>query len=299
VALLLVLGTILVAVAATILIDAAFRPSEARRAAIRRVASYASVSEQPRAPQVQRPRLTETIVPALSRVGLKLTPRGHRSQIGLKLEAAGMAGRLDAERYMALKVVFALAAIVIAFAWAGFGLGGFLLAVLLVLACLLLPDWLLVRRAAARAERLTAHLPEVIDQLVISLEAGLAFDAAVSYFVRKGRSPLARELRVMLSEVRMGESRIDALKRLAERVPSDEMRSFVHTLVQAEGVGISRATILRNQAADLRQRRQLDAEEQAHRAPIKILFPTVVFILPVMFIVILGPAVQQISRVLG
>ncbi len=96
----------------------------------------------------------------------------------------------------------------------------------------------------------------------------------------------------------MGESRTTALKRLSDRVPSDDMRNFVQTLVQSEGVGISRASILRNQANDLRQRRQSPAEERAQKAPVKMLFPIAVFILPVMFIVILGPAIKQASDAL-
>jgi tight adherence protein C len=138
------------------------------------------------------------------------------------------------------------------------------------------------------------HLPQVIDQIAISLEAGLAFDASVAFFVRKARSPLVGEFRLLLSEIRMGDARTDALKRLAERVPSEEMRTFVQTLVQSEGVGMSRAAMLRNQANDLRLRRQLGAEERAHKVPVKILFPTLFFIFPPMLIVILGPALQQI-----
>ena len=157
----------------------------------------------------------------------------------------------------------------------------------------------LVRMMRERARRLSDHLPQAIDQIAISLEAGLGFDAAVSYFVRQSKSPLAGELRTLLTEIRMGESRTTALKHLSDRVPSDDMRNFVQTLVQSEGVGISRATILRNQASDLRQRRQMQAEERAQKAPVKMLFPIAIFILPVMFIVILGPAIKQASSLFG
>jgi len=121
----------------------------------------------------------------------------------------------------------------------------------------------------------------------------------VSHFVRRDTSPLAGELRTMLAEIRMGESRTNALKGLADRVPADEVRNFVQTLVQSEGVGISRVSILRNQATDLRHRRQLAAEERAQKAPVKMLFPIVIFILPVLFVVILGPAFQYASTVFG
>jgi tight adherence protein C len=119
------------------------------------------------------------------------------------------------------------------------------------------------------------------------------------YAVHRSNSALAREMQVMLSELRMGETRTEALRRLAERVPSADMRNFVQTLLQSESVGMSRATILATQAADLRHRRQMAAEELAQKAPIKMLFPLLIFILPVMFVMIVGPAIQQMSRLFG
>ena len=295
---LLALGALLVALALVVAIEAMLRPAEARKAAFRRVASYATVHDGPPVPQVERPRLSETVVPALSKVALRLTPGGRRDDLELSLEAAGLAHRLDVQQYLALKTVLAVAGIVIGLAGLGPGVLGFLLAIVLAAVGLYGPDLLLSRAVRARANRLTLHLPQVIDQIAISLEAGLAFDAAVSYFVRKSRSPLVGELRHMLSEIRMGESRAQALRHLADRVPSEEMKTFVQTLIQSEGVGMSRAAILRNQAGDLRLRRQLAAEERAHKVPVKILFPTLIFIFPAMLIVILGPALQQIAKTL-
>ena len=296
--LLLVTGALLLLIAFAFVLDAVSSPAETRRAALRRVATYADVDAASRPVAIERPRLSETIVPALSKVALRLTPKGHRDDLGLRLEAAGMAARLTPDQYLALKTVLAAVGVIAGFAIAGLSLGGFALALALGAGSIFLPDLLLVRAARGRANRLSKHLPQVIDQLAISLEAGLAFDAAVAYFVRHGRSPLAGELRLMLSEIRMGEPRVQALRRLADRVPSDEMRSFVQTLVQSEGAGISRVAILRGQAADYRLRRQLEAEERAHRVPVKILFPTLIFIFPVMLIVILGPALLQISKLL-
>ena len=295
---LFVLGALLVAFAMAVGLDAVLRPAETRRAAFRRVATYADSSNRPQVVAVERPRLTEVLIPALSNVAMRLTPRGHLDELGVRLEAAGLAGRLDAQAFLALKTVLAALGIVIGFVIAGLSVGGFLLAIVLAAGSLFAPDLVVNRAARVRANRLSLHLPQVIDQIAISLEAGLGFDAAVSYFVRKSRSPLVGELRLLLSEIRMGESRAHALRRLAERVPSDEMRGFVQTLVQSEGVGISRAAILRNQASDLRLRRQLAAEEKAHKVPVKILFPTLIFIFPPILVVILGPALQQIAHTL-
>src|SRR5262249_42046672 len=205
-------------------------------------------------------------------------PRGPREDLGFRLEAAGMSGRLSPDQYLALKTLLAGVGLVAGFSIGGLGPGGLALAVVLAAGSLFLPDLLLGRFARSRASRLSKHLPQVIDQIAISLEAGPAFDAAGAHLVRHRRSPLRRRLPLLLSEIRMGEPRAQALRRLADRIPSEEMRTFVQTLVQSEGAGISRAAILRNQAGDFRLRRQLEAEERAHKVPVKILFPTLIFI---------------------
>ena len=296
--LLLLFGFALCGLALLLVLEAAFRPGAERQASFRRVASYATVQSAGRAATGRRPNVFKAIVPALSRVTLRFTPRVRREDIQLRLASAGVT-RITAQQFFALKTTLGFIAILLGFVIGGLGVGGFLLAVALVGCSFVLPDFALSRMARERAERLTAHLPQAIDLIVISLEAGLGFDAAASYFARRAKTPLAGELRVMLSEIRMGETRTSALKRLAERVPSDEMRAFVQTLVQSEGVGISRVGILRSQATDIRHRRQLAAEERANKAPVKMLIPTVVFILPVMFVFILGPAFQQASNIFG
>jgi tight adherence protein C len=296
---LLLLGVLLCAIALVLTVESTPRGRTARRAALGRAASYATVDAAPRtAPAPERPRLLDLVVPALSRLALRVLPASGAEKIRRRLEAAGFGTRLNVQRFLALKTVLAVLALVLAFGLNGVTGKGLLLALMLLAAALLLPDYVLLRRASARADLLAADLPQAIDQIVVSLEAGLAFDAALSYIVHRSHSAFARELRVVLSEIRMGESRAEALKRLAERVPHPDVRSFVHTLVQAEGVGISRVPLLKSQAADLRHRRQLAAEEKAQRAPVKMLFPTLLFILPVIFVVLLGPAFQQSSRLL-
>lgn len=298
--LLLALGIVCCGLAILLALETVYRPQARRQSSLRRVVDYVELDQAPKtARREERQELLAVLVPALSAIALKLTPRVRPEELQVKLAAAGLGSKLSAQQFLALKTVLALAGFVLGFGLAGIGSRGLLLALVLSGLALVGPDFLLARRGRSRAERLSAHLPEAIDQIVVSLEAGLGFDAAVSYFVQRSKSPLAAELRVMLSHVRMGESRSDALKRLAERVPSDEMRGFVHTLVQSEGAGISRAAILSSQAADLRHRRQLAAEERAQKAPVKMLFPVVIFILPVTFVVILGPAFQQAERLFG
>jgi tight adherence protein C len=139
----------------------------------------------------------------------------------------------------------------------------------------------------------------VIDQLAISMEAGLSFDASIAHVVARGHGPLVEELRVMLGEMRVGESRVRALRHLAERNPGQDVAAFVHAIIQSEQQGISLAGIMRAQAHDLRHRRQMLAEEKAMKAPVKMLFPIVIFILPVMFVVIIGPAFVNADGVFG
>ncbi|HZT15037.1 MAG TPA: type II secretion system F family protein [Gaiellaceae bacterium] len=299
--LVLVLGLLFLAGAMLLGLQAIVAPRAQRQASLQRVKAYAAhVDAVPaRGDGARGASLAETLVPPLSRVALRFTPRVQREELQARLTASGLSKRMTPQQFLALKTVLASVLLVLALAAAGPTASGVLLALVLAAAGLVLPDFMLRRYAQSRADRITADLPEALDQIVVSLEAGVSFDAAVSFYVRRSRSLLARELQVMLSELRMGESRSEALRRLSERVPSNDMRNVVQTLLQSESVGMSRAALLANQAADLRHRRQMAAEESAHKAPIKMLFPLLIFILPVMFVVIFGPALQQMSRILG
>jgi tight adherence protein C len=169
-------------------------------------------------------------------------------------------------------------------------LGKLLLGAMFAVLVVYLSEFLLSRRAAQRAEVMAASLPRVLDQLVISMEAGLGFDAALAHIVSRGEGPLIEELRKMLGEMKVGESRARALKNLARRIPGEDINMVTQAVVQSEQRGLSLTGILRAQADDLRHKRQQAAEEKAMKAPVKMLFPIVIFILPVMFVVILGPA---------
>jgi tight adherence protein C len=159
------------------------------------------------------------------------------------------------------------------------------------------PDWILTMKMRARREAIRGDLPDALDLLAVSVEAGLGFDGAVTKLTEHMDGPLTDEFALMLSEIRVGESRQVALKKMADRVDAMELSNFVRAVVQAEQLGISLARILRVQAADTRSRRQAAAEEKAMKAPIKMLFPTVFFIFPAMFIVVLGPAMLNIMEV--
>jgi tight adherence protein C len=159
------------------------------------------------------------------------------------------------------------------------------------------PGFVLGAKVRARQAAVAAELPDALDLLSVSVEAGLGFDGAVQKLTEHMHGPLIEEFELALGEMRIGEGRQEALKKMAERSASPEMASFVRAIIQADQLGISLGRILRIQAGDTRLKRQLLAEEKAMKAPIKMLFPTVAFIFPAMFIVILGPAFLNLSKI--
>ena len=152
-------------------------------------------------------------------------------------------------------------------------------------------------KAKRRREEIRCELPDALDLLAVSVEAGLGFDGAVAKLTEHMDGSLAEEFSLTLGQMRIGESRSDALKKMAERVDSPEVGTFTRAIIQADQLGISLGRILRLQANDTRLKRQAAAEEKAMKAPVKMLFPTVLFIFPAMFLVILGPALIAIKEV--
>jgi tight adherence protein C len=162
--------------------------------------------------------------------------------------------------------------------------------------CFIAPDWYLGHKTRRRREEINITLPDILDLLTVSVEAGLGFDSAVAKISEKMKGPLIEEMKVFLREMQLGESRAGALKSLSDRLELPAMVSFTRSIIQADQLGISLARVLRVQAHDLRNKRQMAAEEKAMKAPIKMLFPTVIFIFPAMFIVILGPAMMTLMK---
>src|SRR5262249_38169744 len=159
-------------------------------------------------------------------------------------------------------------------------------------------DWFLMLKIRGRREAIRSELPDALDLLAVSVEAGLGFDGAVTKLSEHMQGPLIDEFTLTLNEMRVGEARPVALRKMAERVDAPELSNFVRAVIQADQLGISLGRILRVQAADSRLRRQAAAEERAMKAPIKMLFPTVLFIFPAMFLVILGPALMNVMAYL-
>lgn len=162
-----------------------------------------------------------------------------------------------------------------------------------------LPDFWLQRVANTRKKKIAKALPDVLDMLCVSVEAGLGFDGAIQKVSEKVGGPTGREFSAYLKEVRLGKTREEALRSLAERVGVPDLQSFAAAVIQADKLGVSLSRILRVQSEQMRVRRRQRAEEQAMATPIKILFPLVFFVFPALFIVLLGPAVIQIAITFG
>ncbi len=158
----------------------------------------------------------------------------------------------------------------------------------------LLPDYYLRVRAGRRKEDIQNNLPDVLDLLTVSVEAGLGFDAALVKVVEKIKGVVSQEFGRVLQETKMGKPRRDALRDLGNRSGVDDMVAFVGSIIQADQLGVSIGNVLRLQSEQMRQKRRQRAEERALKAPVKMLIPLILFIFPTIFIVVLGPAALQI-----
>jgi tight adherence protein C len=154
-------------------------------------------------------------------------------------------------------------------------------------------------RAARRLDQVERQVPDLIDMLVVTLEAGLAFGASMDAASTRMRLPLGDEIRLTMQEQRMGLGMSEALTNTLARVETQNMSAFVRSVVQGNALGISMGVVMRNLAADMRVRRRQLAEERAHKAPVKMLFPLIFFMFPALGVVILGPAMFEITEKLG
>ena len=162
-----------------------------------------------------------------------------------------------------------------------------------------LPAHIVKRRGRSRIEQVDKEVPELVDLLVTTVEAGVAFAAGVQLAARSIRGPLGDELRLVLREQSLGLAPVEALRNLSTRVDSPALRAFTQALIQGEALGVSIGKVLRELAIDMRKRRRQAAEERAQKTPTKILFPLVALILPAMFILTLGPVLAQVIKFFG
>ncbi len=256
--------------------------------------------------ELQQPffqRIVRPLAGRLSGVGRKLTGAKRAGRAEQRLAMAGNPGDLRTTDFLGLKAVVALGVAAVAFVLLGLlarNIGfGIVAALGLGMVGFFAPEFWLSRRIKSRRKAILKAVPDTLDLLTISVKAGLGFDAALAKVVEKTEGPLADEFSRGLNEIRVGKARRDALHDIVERADVRALRTFIGAIIQAEQLGVSISKVLQVQSEQLRIERRQRAEEQAAKAPIKMLFPLVGCIFPSMFIVILGPAMIMIMVSLG
>lgn len=269
------------------------------RASLRQLEGYEV--ENVRDQELLKPVRQRTVAPvfdALTDVGKRLTPEGYAEKVKDKFTAAGRPSTDSVDRFIALRVVlmafipvawfltFKVLALTGMMGWSVF---------LLLSACLFLgPDAVLDRQVGDRQNAIRRSLPDVLDLLVISVEAGLGFEQALDRTVAAVPGPLTDEFARMLGEVRAGASRANAMRAMEKRTDVPELRSFVLAILQADTFGVSIGRVLRAQADEMRIKRRQLAQERAQKAPVKMLIPMVFCVFPALFVVVIGPAIISI-----
>jgi tight adherence protein C len=224
----------------------------------------------------------------------RFTPDGYRERLGHKVELAGNPAGYEVDRLIAGKALGAVSGViwvpVILLLTPLSGLLSYAAIAVMWAGCFMLPDILVDRMGDERRQDMARQLPDVLDLLVISVEAGLGFEQALDRTAASVPGALSDEFRRMLQETRLGSSRSDALKALDHRTDVPELRSFIMALLQADTFGVSISRILRAQSEEMRIRRRIAAQERAQKTPVKMLFPLVICIFPAVFVIVIGPA---------
>ena len=279
-----------------------------RRAFARSVAAVQAMNAAPSVitAELDRPFAERVIAPLGGRlvgVGRKITRADTATKIAHRLDIAGNPPAWDVNRIIGLKVVGLAVVGVLGFLFclsrnyaadrtiiftAGFAAFGYVL-----------PNLLLKNAGDKREKLMRNELPDAIDLLTISVEAGLGFDAAVARVAKNTTGPLAQEFARLLQEMQLGIGRAEAMRAMGERTSLADLKSFCLAMVQADSLGIPIARVLRIQSHEMRTKRRQRAEEAAQKVPVKILFPVIFFILPTIFIVVIGPVFLGMGDLFG
>ena len=298
----LALGILLV-VSSIVLLALALRTDQEAAGVNRSLAVLEAMGHAPKelTHELDLPFTDRVIEPLRARalaIGRRVTGADAAERIRRKLDTAGNPPGWTVDRVLSGKVICAVAGLVVGVLVAVLLGTGFLIGALLTLAGLVVgffaPNLYLYQRTYDRNERLQRELPDAIDLMTISVEAGLGFDAALQQVAIKTEGPLADEFMRLLREMQLGQGRPEALRGLAERCNVDDVRSFVSAVVQADGFGIPVAQVLRVQSSEMRIKRRQRAETKAQQVPVKITVPLIFFILPCLFIPVMGPAIINI-----
>jgi len=248
-----------------------------------------------------RERLSSGVLGQFGATMRRFTPAGVANEADRRILRAGLSHRWTAERLLATKFLLGIGIFLFFFLWSlSSGDGVYLLlGVLLGGVGFVLPDLVIIRMGESRSEQIRDDLADVVDQIVISVEAGLSFDSALERVARNGDGPLERELQRVLQDIALGMSRRDALMALTDRTDVEDLRELLLALVHSEEHGLPIGRVLRVQSEEIRDKRKFRAEERAMKIPVKIVFPLILCILPCIAAVIVGPAIVRITQNFG
>jgi tight adherence protein C len=271
------------------------------RASLRQLDGYEvdNVRDQ----ELLKPMSERTVQPIMERlvdIGKRFTPDGYTEKVRARLQASGNSSHDAVDRFIAIKVIgVALAPVMVILVLGVLKMGGMmglLTAALLAAVLIFGPDAILNRRVEERQHEIRTKLPDVLDLLVISVEAGLGFEQALDRTVSSVPGALTQEFARMLGEVRAGASRAQAMRAMEKRTDVPELRSFVLAILQADTFGVSIGRVLRAQADEMRIKRRQAAQEKAQKAPVKMMIPMVFCVFPALFVVVIGPAIINITN---
>ena len=300
----LMIGLLLLALAVGVGLFTVLSTADERstvRASLRQLEGYEvdNVRDQ----ELLAPVSARTVKPLMTRltdIGRHFTPDGYVEKLRARMVAAGYNSMDTVDRFIAVKVIaFAAVPLVLILVFGVLAMKGMMaLMVVGLLGAILIygPDAILNRRVAERQLAIKQKLPDVLDLLVISVEAGLGFEQALDRTVAAVPGPLTQEFARMLGETRAGASRADAMKSMEKRCDVPELRSFVLAILQADTFGVSIGRVLRAQADEMRIKRRQMAHEKAQKAPVKMLIPMVFCVFPALFVVVIGPAIINITK---
>jgi len=302
----LIIGGVLVAVAIGLIVYVVLTQAHEKqvvRESLRQLEGY----------EVENVRDQELLVPfseralapvmgGLTNLGRRFTPVGYVDNIRRKFVWAGLGTADGVDRFLAIRVITAGLVLPILFVMLvvnPLGMDGTMNLLITALLCAVLimgPDAWLSRKVAERQLELQQKLPDVLDLLTISVEAGLGFEQALDRTIAAVPGALSDEFARMLGETRAGASRADAMRAMEERTNVPEVRSFVLAILQADTFGVSIGRVLRAQSEEMRIKRRQLAQEKAQKAPVKMLIPMVFCVFPALFVVVIGPAIINITE---
>lgn len=233
----------------------------------------------------------------------KITPKVMKSRIEQYLRMAGKPVNPYAAKWLLIKIVlgFIIPLVILAYLFVNHMLFNFINIVVFIIVSVFLfyfPELYLMQSANQRKTEIEKSLPDVLDMLTVSVEAGLSFDGSIAKLTEKMTGAISEEFSRTLHEIRIGKTRKEALQNMSKRCNVADFSVFITSLIQAEELGIGISNVLRVQSAQMREKRKQKAQEKAMKAPVKILFPLIFFIFPTIFVIILGPSIIKFTEIM-